>query len=212
MTDLRARLALLAGLALLGVGLAVTGATVDATDSFRDAESSPAFVVSEQNVTFEDGDKQTTVVGNMERVDSLEVKRTNGRQYTVHTATADPVSPAERRRAKEIARDNETIQRSLAKLHRYELTVDPIHKLTAESSVRLNGTASAGDVESDNGTTYTFDVTKSDGSVVVDRDPDYVDGEVAVRVSNPVADELYFSVIVDLETNEVVDTTGWTDG
>jgi hypothetical protein len=93
-------------------------------------------------------------------------------------------------------------------LHRYELTVDPIHTLTAESSVRLNGTVSAGDVESDNGTTYTFDVTEPDGSVVVDRQPDYVDDEVAVRVSNPATDELYFSVIVDVETNEVVDTTG----
>ncbi|MCY4731808.1 hypothetical protein KY092_14710 [Natronomonas gomsonensis] len=208
MTDLRARLALLAGLALLGIGLAVTGATVDATDSLRDSESPPAFVVSDQNVTFEAGDQQTTVVGNMERVDSLEVEQTNDKQYTVHTATADPVSTAERRRAKEITRDNETIQRSLAKLHRYELTVDPIHTLTAESSVRLNGTVLAGDVESDNGTTYTFDVTEPDGSVVVDRQPDYVDDEVAVRVSNPATDELYFSVIVDLETNEVVDTTG----
>lgn len=208
MTDLRARLALLAGLAFLGIALGITGATVDAADSFQDPESSPAFTVSEENVTFEDGDRKTTVVGNMERIDRLELKRTNDRQYTIRTATADPISLAERRRAKAIARDNETIQRSLATLDRYELTVDPIHKLTAESSVRLNGSVSAGDVGDDNVSTYTFDVTESDGSVVVDRDPNYVDGEAAVRVSNPSVDELYFSVIVDLETNEVIDTTG----
>lgn len=211
MSDLRSRLALLAGLALLGAGLAVTGATVNAADSFHDSASTPAFVVSEQNVTFEDGDQQTTVVGNMERVDSVELERTTDRQYTVHTATADPVSAAERRRAKAIARNNETVQRSLAKLNQYELTVDPIHKLTAESSVRLNGTVSAGDVKSDSNTTYTFEVTESDESVVVDREPDYVDGEVAVRVSNPAADEPHFSVIVDLKTNEVIDTTGLSD-
>jgi hypothetical protein len=208
MTDLRARLALLAGLAFLGIALGVTGATVDAADSFQDPESSPAFTVSEENVTFEDGDRKTTVVGNMERIDRLELKRTNDRQYTIRTGTADPISPAERRRAKAIARDNETIQRSLATLDRYELTVDPIHKLTVGQSVSIDGTVSTGDVKDNNATTYTFEMTESEEGVVVDRDPNYVDDEVVVRVSNPAVDDSYFSVTVDLETAEVIDTTG----
>lgn len=219
-TDLRSRFAVLVGLAILGVGLAVIGTAVGATGFLTDDRGDAGFTVSEENVTFSDGDQEVTVVDNMTRVDRLEVEKVETGTYHVITETENPVTDSERRRAKAIIKRNETVRQALDDLDGYELTVEPVHKLTADSMVTENFTtandSTSSDFVSNNETedeeaTYTFSVESEEGNVTVNRDPTYVENEVVVWIRHPVADDVYYTVDVDLENSTVVEITEWDD-
>ncbi|SDY93188.1 hypothetical protein [Halopenitus persicus] len=214
-SDLRSRLILLVVLAVLGVGLAVIGTTVGATTTLTDSGPGAAFVVSEDNVTFEHGDQQATVLDNMSRVDSIEIEQQNSGTYQVNTEAEDPLTDSDRSRAKAIARNNATVQKALQNLDQYELTVDPIHKLTVDSArtttfTGLNNTSMDSETpEGEETFTLTVEETDETGTVTIDRDPEYVEDEVVVRIHDPAADEMYYSITVDLENETVTDITDW---
>ncbi len=213
--DLRLRVVSLIGLAVLGVGLAVVGTSVGATSPLATSDSGTAFVISEQNITLEHGGQQATVVNNMSGVDHIEIERQGDGAYRVHTDTEQPISDSERRLATTVARNNATVSQALAELDRYELTVEPIRKLTMDSAqtMTLTGaTQQSSTTESDaRNATYSFSVENQNGSVTVDRDPTYVEDEVSVRIRDPRRDELYYAVTVDLHNETVTAVTDWRD-
>jgi len=214
-SELRSRLTMLVALAFLGVGLAVIGTGVGATNPFTTSESGTAFVVSEDNVTFEHGDQQATVLNNMSNVDSIEIEQQDTGIYQVNTETDDQLTDSDRSQAKTIARDNTTVQGILQDLDRYELTVEPIHKLTVDSAqttsfTGLNNTSRDGET-AEGEETFTIRVEDSNetGTVTIDRDPKYVEDEAVVRIRDPATDEMYYSATVDLENETVTEITEW---
>lgn len=214
-SDLRSRLTLLMVLAVLGAGLAAIGTAVGATAPLAASGPGAAFVVSEDNVTFEQGDQRATVLDNMTRIDSIEIEQQGSGTYHVNTETDDPLMDSERSQAKAIARDNATVQQALQDLDQYELTVEPIHKLTVDSVqttafTGLNST-SMGSETAKGEETFTLTVKDSDetGTVTIDRDPQYVEDGAVVRIRSPATDEMYYSATVDLENETVTDITDW---
>jgi len=212
-SELRSRLALLVILAVLGVGLAVIGTTVGATNPLFSSNQDAAFVVSEDNISFEHGDQQTTVINNMTQVESVEIKQQNDGAYQVNTETDTPLTDNERSQAKTTARNNATVRRALHELDRYNMSVEPIHKLSVDSAqsmntTSLNTTATTGK-STDKPETFIISVEDSNetDTVTVDRTPEYVEHEVIVRIRDSVTDELYYSVRIDLEAETVVDIT-----
>ncbi|MDQ2055542.1 hypothetical protein [Halobellus sp. H-GB7] len=205
-------------LAALGVGLAVLGTAAGATVPLAASGPGAAFVVSEDNVTFEQGDQQAIVLDNMTRIDSIEIDQQGSGTYQVNTETKDPLTDSERSQAKAIARDNATVQQALQDLDQYELTVEPVHKLTVDSvqTMTLTGLNSTSmDSETAAGEkTFSLTVEDSDktGTVTIDRDPEYVEDEAAVRIRDPATGETCYSATVDLENETVTDTTDWCSG
>ena len=214
-SDLRSRLTLLVTLAVLGVGLAVIGTAVGATTPLAGSESDAAFVVSEDNITFEQGDQRATVLDNMTRVDSIEIEQQGSGTYQVNTETEAPLTDSERSQGKAIARDNATVQQALQDLDQYKLIVEPIHKLTTDSIqtttvTGLNNTSMDSETVDGAGTfTLTMKDSNETGTVTIDRDPEYVEDEAVVRIRNPGTDEMYYSATVDLENETVTDITDW---
>lgn len=213
-SELRSRLTLLAVLAVFGVGLAVIGTAVGATTPLT-AGSGAAFVVSEDNVTFEHGDQQATVVDDVNRIDSIEIEQRDSGTYRVNTETDDPLTDSERSQAEAIARENATLQQALRDLDRYKMTVEPIHKLPVDSAqpttvTGLTNTSTAGETP-DGAETFSISVEDGHetGTVTIDRTPEYVEDEVVVRIRDPATDEMYYSVTVDLENETVTDITEW---
>jgi hypothetical protein len=218
MSDLWARLTLLVILAVLGAGLAVIGTAVGATGPLAAPGSGAAFVVSENNVTFEQGNQRATVIDNMTRIDSIEIEQQGSGTYRVDTVTRDPLTDSERSRAKTIARDNATVQQGLQDLDQYELTVEPIHELTVDSVqttsfTALNTTSIDNETAEGEGTfTLTVEDSNETGAVTIDRDPEYVEDEAVVRIRAPATNEVYYSATVDLENETVTDITDWYSG
>jgi len=214
-SNLWSRLTLLVVLTALGVGLAIIGNAVGATTPLAASEQGSAFVVSEDNVTFEQGNQRSTLLNNMSQIDSIEIEHQGSGTYQVDTKTEDPLMDSERSQAKAIARDNATVQQTLQDLDQYELTVGPIHKLTADSAqttafTGLNNTSMGGET-AEGAETFTLTVKDSDetGTVTIDRDPEYVEDEAVVRIRDPVTDEIDYSVTVDLENEAVIEITDW---
>lgn len=214
-SDLRSRLTVLVVLAVLGVGLAIIGTAVGATTPLTASGGGAAFVVSEDNITFENGDQQATVLNNMTQVDSVEIEPQGSGTYQVNTKTDDPLTDRERSQAKTIARDNATVQEVLQNLNQYELSVDPIHKLNMDSAQTssfsgLTDTSMDGETAEEEDT-FTLSVKDSDesGTVTINRDPKYVEREAVVRVRDPATDKIEFSVTVDFANKTVTDITEW---
>ncbi|OYR99296.1 hypothetical protein DJ71_00125, partial [Halorubrum sp. E3] len=133
-SDLWSRLTLLVVLAALGVSLAVIGSAVGATTPLAASEPSAAFVVSEDNVTFERGNQRAILLDNTTGVDSIEIEQQGSGTYHVNAEAKNPLTDSERNQAKAIARGNATVQQTLQDLGQYELTVGPIRKLTVDSA------------------------------------------------------------------------------
>jgi len=214
-SNLWSRLTLLVVLAALGVGLAVIGNAIGATTRLAVSEQGSAFVVSEDNVTFEQGNQRSTLLNNMSQVDSIEIEHQGSGTYQVDKKTEDPLMDSERSQAKAIARDNATVQQTLRDLDQYELTVEPIHKLTADSAqttafTGLNNTSMDGGT-TEKEETFTLSVKDSNetGMVTVNRDPQYVEDEAVVRIRDSATDQMYYSATVDLENETVTDITNW---
>lgn len=205
--ELRYRLILLVSLVILGVGLAVIGTAVGATAPFIPG-SDTSFVVSEDRIVFEHGDQQAPVIDNMSSVDNIKIERQDSGTYQINTETDDPLSDGERHLAKTIARNNGTIQQALGDMERYNITAEPIRKLTADSAqttsvTGLNNTSMGGETV-EKTFTVSEDSNETD-TVSIDRDPEYVEGEAIVRIRDDDTGETDYSVTVDLQNKTVTD-------
>jgi len=210
--DLRIRLLALVALACLGVALAVAGSSLGAGDPITGTEPSGEFTVSSDNVTFSDGDREVTAVGNLSGVERVEFTEDDG-VVRVETEPTEPLTAAERDRAAALARANKTVQQYLAGVDEYEVAVEPIQKLDT-TAVDIEGEQSL-ETGDDNATVVTFNVTETEAesggdAVRVDREPSYLEDGANVRVYGPEGN-LQYSLIVDLRADAVADLTDWDD-
>ncbi len=209
------RLVALLALASVGVGTAWAGAALGLGDPIATGPGG-AVSVSGDDVTFSDGDREITVLENVSGTESIEIAAADGR-LTVDSEPAAPLTDAERERALEIARDNETVARRLASMDEYDLAVEPIRGIAADSVQQTSVSGSEWTVvEAENGTTTrTFDVES--GNVTVDRGDDavvispaeqsYVDDDVTVEISEPDSGAVRYEAQVDLAAERVVVVT-----
>lgn len=213
-SELRSRLALLVGLTLLGVGLAGVATAVGAPAALTAADPGTAFVVSEENVTVEHGDQQTTVAANTTHLDRIMIEQRGSGTYHVDTETAAPLTASDRSHAKAIARTNATVRQALTQLDAYTLTVSPIRNLTTDSAqaVTITGLATNTTDEATATADETFTISVNDtdtDTVTIDRDPEYVEHEARVSIRNPATDERYVSATVNFQNETVIDVTDW---
>ncbi|WP_455449959.1 hypothetical protein [Natrinema thermotolerans] len=209
------RLIALLALASFGVGTAWAGAAVGLGDPIATG-SGGEFSVSENGVTFSDGDSEVTVLENVSGTESIEIAAADGR-LTVDSEPTDPLTDAERDRALEIARANETVTRRLESMDEYELAVEPIKGIHADSMHRMSISLSeTTTVEAENGTT-TRTFTGESGDFTVERGADavvvspaeqtYAEDDVTVAISDPDSNEVRYEAQVDLAAERVVVVT-----
>lgn len=212
--DVPARAGLLLGLAALGLGLAGAGAAIGVDSPVTD-ESPPGFTVTDSNVTLSDGGRKVTVINDTRSVDRIEISE-EGSQFTVRTEQVPPLTEAERERAVAIVRGNGTLGERLAAMDGYDLDVEPIRRIAADqTTVRTlsSGQDDSGSfhvVTTENGTDSTAASVDSADSVVVARDPTYVEDRANVRVRPAEGDGARYSVTVDLVNGTVVRITDWS--
>ncbi|WP_248518223.1 hypothetical protein [Salinarchaeum laminariae] len=209
----RSRAALLVCCAAIGVGLALAGSAVGATGSIASSGSSPSFVVAEDTVTYQDGGERTTVVANVTEADRIEFEEVDDGQFRVTTEQSHPLSADERDAAIEIAQSNASFQRALGKVDDPELAVEPIRKLQVNDAINMTTSTAAASAITENATAETFTIESEgdDGTVTVDREPEYVENEADVRIQDD-SGNTEFSVVVDLQNETVVDGIDWDDG
>ena len=211
--ELRFRLGLLLVLTVVGLTVAGIGASFGTPTPDATGDDAAEFVVSERNVTFSDRNRTVTVTDDLSNVTTVEIEEAEPGRFRVDTERRQPLTDAERERAVEIARANRTVRQRVDEMNRTEFSVDPIQKLDT-TAINLSGNVTPGHT-SGNVSVYRFETNTSDsreGSVVVDRDPSYVEGRADVRISDPTADPetwLQYSVTVDLANETVTDTTDW---
>ncbi|WP_053947034.1 hypothetical protein [Halolamina sediminis] len=210
-SEIPVRLLLVVGLALVGVVLAGIG-TAFAPNGVVPSEPGAEFVVGDGNVTVAQSDQSETTVTTLSNVSAVRIDRTNASRFTVETRERRPLSRDERDRARTIALNNRTVSEAVDDVGAVELTVEPIRKLNTSSIAtgQYNVT-----VDAEDGGTFTVDLNDTDsenGSVTVDRTPNYVDDRAVVKIRNSTADapdDLKYSVTVDLANGTVTDITDW---
>ena len=196
------------GMMVAGIGVSFGNPTADAT-----GDDAAEFVVSEENVTFSDRNRTVTVTENLSNVTTVEIEETDAGQFRVDADRRQPLTASERERAVDIARANQTVRQRVDEMNRVEFSVDPIYKLDMRA-VDLSGNVTSVNM-SRNVSVYRVETNKSDSrerSVVVDREPSYVEDRADVRISDPTEDpetQLKYSVTVDLTNETVIDTTDW---
>ncbi|QLH77173.1 hypothetical protein HZS55_07635 [Halosimplex rubrum] len=212
MTDIRLRALALVALAVLGGGAGYAGTALGVGGSLTDQAPAGEFRVSDSGVSVSGTSGNVTVVENMTGVTAVEMSATDGR-LAVETAEG-PLSPADRERAKAIARSDERVRQRVAELDEYELTVEPIYGISADR-VRSTNVSVDGNwtVTAENGTEVggvgTFEVENAtvetrDGSVTVGEQS--YDGHVEVEIRNETG-AVAVEVQVDLANEEVVVVT-----
>ncbi|SER09676.1 hypothetical protein [Natrinema salaciae] len=196
--DIGATLLFLGGLVALSVVFAGVGTSFGQTDPLREGGPTPKFVVSDENVSFADGERTATVVENLSRVGRIEIERRD--DGGVHISTAPD---QQRERAKAIATANATVRDRLDEVGDYRLTVAHTYRVEA-----MNATArDAGDDAA------TFELRRDtassdeDGVVVVERAPAADDGTVTLQVEHADSGEVRYSVRVDLTNGTVTQIT-----
>lgn len=216
-SEIRSRLVVLAGLTVLGVALAGVGTALGMTAPPTNHGDNPTFAVNEENVTFTDNGNRVTLVENMSTVRSVRIDKVGSTQFQVSTETAQPLTAAERERARRIALNNQTVQSHLASLENYEVTIEPIRRLNMTSMQVANFNATKVNDSGDGGSVFKITNVSSeheDGTVVVQRDPQYVEDRAVVRIRQPGAPErraLKYTVRVDLANDTVTGITDWEE-
>lgn len=219
-SDVRTRVVVVLGLAAVGVALAVTGSALGVGDGTFHESDGPAVNIDE-NVTVVDDDSEVTVVENVSTVETLKVRADDGATIRFETEGRDEGVTASER-AKDIARNNETIQRAIEDLESPKFTVEPVVQVdvTESSSFTVSGATNDGDNSTGGGSgTYSVTVNETsaqsqDGMVVVDREPAYASGIASVQIAET-GDQVRYAATVDLENETVTGFTDWqtaTDG
>jgi hypothetical protein len=215
-SEIRTRLLLLVGLAVIGVVLAGVGTALGA-DTVVQPEQSARLVVADENLTVAGANQSETVVTDLSNVTEIRIDRENAGRFTVETRERRPLSPAERERARTIALNNQTVSEAVDGMAAVELAVEPIRKLNASSSAttRYNVAVDAGDGDTVTGDTFTIELNDSgggNGSVTIDRTPEFVDDRAVVEVRDPTGEppeSLEYTVRVDTANGTVTDITDW---
>jgi hypothetical protein len=217
--DLAVRFGTLVGLAVLGASLGWAGTVFGYGSPAAAADAPPAFVVGDSDVTFADGERSVTVLDDVERAASVSISATDGGFSVEQTG---PLTDAERRRAREIARANETVRARLAAMDDPALAVQPIRNVPTEqvsATVELEPGAPNGTVrtnasaENESVTTFTIQrvenvsVTETADSVTLHRGTTYAADTVVVELRESGTNETRYEAQVDLADERVVVVT-----
>ena len=217
---IRSRLLVLAGLTVIGVGLAGAGTAMGLTEPLSTTDLAAEFIVSEENVAFSAGGKSETIVENMSYVSEVEIEETDAGQFTIHTTEDQPLTDSERERARTIAVNNATVKQTLDAMSAYELSVEPVQRINVTgleqaSLDAVNKSDQTDDVVqyelADNGT-VTED--QGGGTVTVNREPRYAEDRAVVRIRQPGEDchhDLKYTINVDLASGTVTGITDWDE-
>lgn len=211
--DVRARALVLVGLAVLGVGLALSGSAIGVGSETLRGEG-PAVTVDD-DVSVSEGADEVVVVENVSTIDSVAVEASDGGTIRFETEPRRGLSADARARGEAIARDNATVARALASLSDPRVSVEPVVRLDADAvrSVDVTGSGDGAVTTDGPGETVTFTVNattveEEPDTVVVDRKPAHVPDRASVRIRDGQEGHVRYSATVDLE-NETV--TGLTD-
>lgn len=208
------RIAVLFGLAILAVGLALVGTAIGVGGAAISEETTGEFTISENNVTFSDGNREATPVDNLSGVQQVEISEDRGEFKVITRNGSSSLGAEQRERAKQIVLANETIQQYVAGVETYEIDVEPIEKVDAETvqinTTNVTETEPTTRTNGDDTRTVSFTVVETRGtdSVSVAREPSYVTDEVNVRIFGP-SGELQYSIVVDLAEGTIVKYTDW---
>jgi hypothetical protein len=211
--DLRGRVGLLVGLAVLGASIGWAGTALGYDDPIADGGSQPAFVVTNDTVTFSDGARTVTVLDNLTRAAKVEIATAESGFSVERTG---PLTDAERQRAREVARANATIRRHLAAMDAPTLAVEPIRNVPTErvtGTVEIGSGTPNGTVRTDeSGETDTIRVEnvtaeESDDSVILYRGTAYAENDVFVELRDARTGEVRYEAQVDLAGERVVVVT-----
>ncbi|QIB74317.1 hypothetical protein G3I44_08500 [Halogeometricum borinquense] len=216
-SEIRSRLFILVGLSVLGVSLAVIGTSLGVTSPVTNSDDNAKFVVNQENMTFSSAGESVTLAQNMSEVETVQITQVKSSQFEVHTEKEQPFTAAERDRAIEIARNNETVRRHLEQMDEYTLAVDPVQKINASSTSETSGTISQiNGSDTETGSELTVQTgnmsVENESSVVIQRESSYVEDQAVVRVrqpNEPELQELKYSIDIDLANGTVTDITDW---
>jgi flagellar basal body P-ring protein FlgI len=214
MNDVRTRLAVVAVLAAVGVGLAGAGAVLGAGDAIAGGDRMGEVTVAGTNVTVSGSDGEVVLTGNVSETSDVEIIEAGG-GITVAQRENEPFTRQERERAIEITRSNETIAAYLETVEDVAFRVEPVEKIDADemqtATVEFDVNGTTGTIASgENVRVANVTVEEQDYSVTIDREPSYVAGRAVVRIHGSDGDDPDYSADVDLANGTVADVTDWT--
>lgn len=205
-------LVVLAGLALLGVGLAWAGTAVGVSGIITGGETTGEMNVASDSLTFKDASGEVMVRENLSTTETVEISASHG-EITVTTDEHVPLTAVQRERAREIARANETMSQSLNEMDDVAVSVEPIKKMSADSATQFDVETESSLNESSG--TFTVEgrpVETDENSVRIgsaQSNVTYVEDRAVVRIRHAATDELRYSVTVDTANSTVVEITDW---
>lgn len=213
-TDFYQRGAVLIGLAVISIGLALAGNAIGIGDATTTSDGPGEVTIAEDEITLSDGEQELTPVENLTGVQQVDITDEGGTVNITTTNASTPLDTETRERAREIALTNETIQQYISTVDTYDIAVEPIRRVDSDDiqSTSVN-MSTASSKTSENGTeTVAFTVAETDtaDSVTVTRTPRYDREEVTVRISGPEG-QLQYSLTVDLFEKRIVAFTDWTE-
>lgn len=214
-TDFYQRGAVLIGLAVISIGLALAGNAIGIGDATTTSASPGEVTIAEDEITLSDGEQELTPVENLTGVQQVDITDERGTVNITTTNTSTPLNTETRELAREIALTNETIQQYISTVDTYDIAVEPIRRVDSgdiqSTSVNMSTASSK---TSENGTeTVSFTAAETDtaDSVTVTRTPRYDREDVTVRIAGPEG-QLQYSLTVDLSEKRIVAFTDWNDG
>lgn len=201
------QLVLVSILAFCGIGLALIGTTTGLGVESPEANTEQ-IMINENTVTISDGDTEVVVIEDLSMVTTVEMTAHRGH---VAIETEEPFSDEERSRAIEIVRSNESINKAID-MEAYDFTAEPIENRSAEQSSTVDFTVEDDSLLNDDesGTnedatlTVRIDEDKRNNTVTAERDIEYMEGVLHVKIIDPETDERRFSARVDLENETIV--------
>ncbi|SDR39930.1 hypothetical protein [Natronobacterium texcoconense] len=214
------QIVLLVGLAALGIGLAGIGTALGIGEPVTGDEPTAEFELSDDRLTLSSVDQEVTVLENPETAEIIEITESPD-GFAVMTEEREPLTDRDRERAKEIARENDTVRERLEELGEYDLTVEPIDEFGSDAgeanAATYNVTVRESDLEQNE--SLDFEVNETDtvdelsiqdvsGAVTFDRKSTDDGRLVAVEIDDPnheVGDSATTDIaVVDLDAERVV--------
>ncbi len=205
-STVRRRLFVIVVLTAVGLSVAGVSAAFDLGDALGDTTRTGEINISDDNVTFSDGDREVRLLKNLSTTSDIEVTE-NGGEIRVRESDDGPLSERERQLAVDIARQNDSVRQYLDEGATAE--VEPIRQLDADRVKTTNLTVEA-EVET-NVSVHSAEqvrvrnvtVQYEDDTVTVDRGPEYVDDEAVVDIKNSETGERRYSVVVNLADERI---------
>lgn len=213
---IRSRLLLLVGLSILGIGMAGVGTTLMMPEQLANTGTNSEFIVSDENVTFTTENESEILVHNTSNLSQISIRETDTGQFSISTTENQVLNATERERAREVSLDNSTVAQGLDKIDEYEVSVEPIQRVTLSDNTPQSYNISINKSNEMSGNTFTINETsveeQQSGTVTISRDTNYVVDSAVVRIREQRQDgsgELIYVVDVDLSTDSVTDVVDW---